>query len=68
MKEKYLNWIKCAGIRAAKTFGQTFAAMITAGSVISDIDWGYVASSAAVAAIYSLMTSLAGLPELKKDE
>lgn len=66
MKEKFLKWAKAASIRALKTFGQTFASMITVGAAIREIDWVYVASSAAVAMIYSLATSLAGLPELKE--
>ena len=58
------EWIKAAGIRAIKTFAQTAASLITVGAVVSDIQWGVVFSSAAVAAIYSLLTSLAGLPEV----
>ena len=57
-------WIKKAGIRAMKTFAQTAASLITVGSFISDIEWGLVFSAAAVAAIYSLLTSVAGLPEI----
>lgn len=58
------EWIKAAGIRAIKTFAQTAASLITVGAVVSEIQWGVVFSSAAVAAIYSLLTSLAGLPEV----
>lgn len=68
MKEKFIKWIKPAGMRAIKTFAQTAASLITVGAVLSDIDWVYVLSSAAVAFIYSLLTSIAGLPELKEDE
>ena len=60
------QWWKAAGIRALKTFAQAAASAITVGSVISEIDWVFVASSAAVAAVYSLLTSLAGLPEVEE--
>lgn len=61
----FKNWIKAAGIRAIRTFAQTFASLMTVGAVLSEIDWAYVASASAVAAIYSMVTSIAGLPELK---
>lgn len=61
-----LEWLKAAGIRAIKTFAQTMAGMLTGDAVgIMDVDWAAVASVAAVAALYSLLTSVAGLPELK---
>ena len=58
------KWWKAAGIRALKTFAQAFAAGLTIGATIKEISWGYLASTAAVAAIYSLAMSLAGLPEV----
>lgn len=58
------EWLKKAGIRAIRTFFQTFASLMTVGAVLSEIDWGYVASASTVAGIYSIVTSLAGLPEL----
>lgn len=61
----FKKWIKAAGIRALKTFGQVFMSGITVGAALADIDWAYLASVAAVAFIYSIVTSLAGLPELK---
>ena len=64
----FKKWIAAAGIRAIKTFAQTAASLITIGAVVKDIDWAIVFSSAAVAAIYSLLTSIAGLPELENDE
>lgn len=66
--ENFKKWIMAAGIRALKTFAQTAASLITIGAVMSDINWGIVFSSAGVAAIYSLLTSIGGLPELDKDE
>lgn len=62
-----INWCKAAGIRALKTFGQSFASMLTVGAAMNEINWRYVGSVAAVSAIYSLATSLAGLPELKDE-
>ena len=58
------EWFKCAGIRAIKTIAQTALSMITIGSAISEIQWGYIASVSVVAGIYSLLTSVAGLPEV----
>lgn len=68
MKNKVVTWAHAATIRAVKTFAQTAAAMITVGAVVSDIDWAAVVSSAVVAMIYSLLTSVAGLPEVSEDE
>ena len=67
MMEKFLKWLQAAGIRAIKTFAQTAASLITVGAFLSDIEWGMVFSAATVAAIYSLLTSVAGLPELDTD-
>lgn len=67
MKEKTKNWIKAAGIRAIRTFAQSFASFITVGAAISEIDWKYVASVSIVSAIYSILTSIAGLPEVKEE-
>ena len=61
------KWIKAAGIRALKTFAQTAVAMVTVGSAISDINWINVLSISAVAAVCSLLTSVAGLPEVKEE-
>ena len=59
------KWIKAAGIRALKTFAQTIVATITVGSAINEINWLNVLSVSALAAVCSLLTSVAGLPELK---
>ncbi len=58
-------WIKAAGIRAIKTMAQTAVAMIGTGVVISQVDWLMVVSASALAGVLSLLTSVAGLPELK---
>ena len=65
--EKFKKWICAAGVRAIKTFAQTAASLVTVGAFLSDIEWGMVFSAAAVAAIYSLLTSVAGLPELDNE-
>ena len=58
------DWIKCAGIRAIKTIAQTAVALISVGTVMSDIDWIMVGSASLLAGILSLLTSIAGIPEL----
>ena len=68
MVSKLKKWFAAAGIRALKTFAQTAASLITVGALLSEIDWAAVLSVAAVAAIYSLLTSVAGLPEIKLEE
>lgn len=62
------DWWKCAGIRAIKTICQTAIATIGTAVVLSDVDWKMVISASILAGILSLLTSLAGLPEVKKDE
>lgn len=62
------EWIKSASIRALKTFAQSIASMITVGAALSELDWGYIASVSAVAAVYSVVTSIAGIPEVKAKE
>ena len=55
-------WLKAAGIRAIKTFCQTAVALLPAAATIESVDWRVVASTAALAAVASLLTSLAGIP------
>lgn len=62
------SWWKAAGTRAIKTFAQTFIGSVTVGLALNEVNWITVTSVSAVAAIYSLMTSIAGLPELKEEE
>lgn len=60
-----MKWWKAAGVRAVKTFFQTFVATIGTAIVIEDVNWLMVASASTLAAVLSLATSLAGLPELE---
>ncbi len=59
------DWFKAAGIRALKTFCQSLIALIPAEVMITAVDWPVALSTAALAAVLSLITSVAGLPELK---
>lgn len=59
------TWIRAAGIRALKTMAQTAVALIPAAVTITAVDWVTVAGTAALAGVVSLLTSIAGLPEVK---
>jgi len=66
MRYEWKEWIKAAGIRAIKTVAQTAIATIGTSAVIAEVNWVMVASASALAGILSLLTSIAGLPELDK--
>ena len=61
------KWIIAAGICAIKTMAQTAVAVIGTAAVVSSVDWKLVVSSAVVAGVVSLLTSVAGIPEVKEE-
>ena len=65
--KNFKKWIKCAGIRAIKTVAQTALSMVTIGQAFVDVNWLHVLSVSAIAGIISILTSLAGLPEVNGD-
>ena len=67
-KEKIIKWFKCAGVRAIKTLAQTAVATIGTSAAIGDVNWVLVGSTSLLAGILSLLTSIAGLPELESQD
>ncbi len=68
MKEKFIKWLKAAGIRAIKTVAQTAVGVIGSSVVLSEVDWLTVISASLLAGIVSLLMNISGLPELVPDE
>jgi len=66
MKYNFKDWIKAAGVRAIKTVAQTALATIGSAAIMGEVNWVIVGSASALAGILSILTSLAGLPELDK--
>lgn len=64
MKYNFKEWIKAASVRAIKTLAQTAIATIGSAAIIGEVNWVLVASTSAMAGILSMLTSIAGLPEL----
>lgn len=62
------KWWMAAGVRAVKTMAQTAVGCIGAAAVLGDVQWAYVASAAVLAAVVSMLTSVAGLPEVKDEQ
>lgn len=68
MSNYWKNWLKAAGIRAVKTVAQTAVATIGTSAVMGDVNWVMVASASVLAGILSLLTSIAGIPEVKGED
>lgn len=68
MKRNWKQWLKAAGVRAVKTVAQTAVATIGASAVISEVDWVMVVSASLLAGVVSMLTSIAGLPEVPAEE
>lgn len=65
--KKYKKWIKAAAVRAVKTVAQTAVATIGTSAAMSSVDWKLVVSASALAGVLSVLTSVAGLPEVKEN-
>lgn len=68
MKEYWMKWIKAAGIRAIRTVAQTAIATIGTSAVMGEVNWLMVGSAALLAGVLSLLTSIAGLPEIEAEK
>ena len=67
MTNNFKSWLKAAGIRAIKTIAQTAVATIGTSAILSEVNWAVVGSAALLAGILSLLTSVAGLPEVQSN-
>lgn len=67
-KKNFKQWAKAAGMRAVKTIAQTAIATIGTSAVLSEVNWLVVGSAALLAGILSILTSIAGIPEVKAGE
>ena len=68
MKNKFKQWAKAAGVRALKTAAQTAVATIGVSAVMTDVNWVMVGSASLLAGVLSVLTSVAGLPEVNESE
>lgn len=67
MRRKAKKWMKAAGVRAVKTMAQTAVATIGTTALMSEVAWPMVLSASVLSGVLSLLTSVAGLPEVKED-
>ena len=65
-KEKFTKWLKAAGVRALKTMAQTAIATIGTTALLTEVNWAVVGSASVLAGLLSVLTSVAGLPEVKE--
>ena len=65
-KTYWVKWFKAAGMRAVKTIAQTAVATVGTAAVMGEVNWAMVGSAAALSGVLSLLTSVAGLPELEQ--
>ena len=65
MKNNFKRWLKAAGVRAVKTVAQSALATVGTSAALGDVDWRYVVSASVLAGLLSLLTSVAGIPEVK---
>lgn len=65
-KYDFKQWCKAAGVRAIKTMAQTAVGVIGATTVMNEVNWPMIASASVLAGVVSILTSVAGLPELEK--
>ena len=66
-KEYWIKWLKASAVRAVKTFAQTAVSLITVGQIITDLNWMEIIGVSATSAVVSMLTSLAGIPEVQKE-
>lgn len=66
-KDYWIRWLKASLIRAVRTMAQTALGMFTVGMAMEEVKWQYVASVSLVSGVYSMITSIAGLPEVEND-
>ena len=67
MSDKTKKWIKAAAVRAVKTMAQTSVSLITVGNLITELDWVSIIGISATAGVVSMLTSVAGLPEVEEE-
>lgn len=67
-KAYWKKWLKAAGVRTLKTMAETFGSMVAAATVMSEVDWRYVASATVLSGIITIATCVKGLPEVSTEE